>query len=144
MTRYGCPPLRINPGALVARQLGEQMARQLGQRMARQIGQRLVAKHPLFPQLAEYGRDLRRAIRRNDWNAALKAHGDAGDELQRTLLILCAQGRVDELADLAQVRTEARAQRRRPPRHEHDPVRGRRCPHAPPATSGMHRSEVAA
>jgi hypothetical protein len=136
VTRYACPPLRINPGALVARQLGVQMARQ--------IGQRLVAKHPLFPQLAEYGRDLRRAIRRNDWDAALKAHGDAGVELQRMLLVLCAQGRVDELGELAQIRTEARTQRHRPPRHERNPVRAQRCPHAPPATSAMHRSEVAA
>jgi hypothetical protein len=68
----------------------------------------------------------------------------AAEEMQRLLAALRAQVRVDELAELAQVRTEARAQRRRSPRHEHNPVRGQRCPHAPPATSSLPYPEVAA
>jgi hypothetical protein len=69
----------------------------------------------------------------------------AAEEIQRHLTTIRAQVRVDELASLAQVRTAARAQRRRrPPRHEHNPVRGCRCPHAPPATSAVPYPEVAA
>jgi hypothetical protein len=139
MSRYACPPLRFN------HHVGEQMARQIGQRMVANV-RFTTPKIPkvLFPQLAEYGQALRLAVRRRDWKAALKALGLAGKELQRRLAALHVRERVVELDELAQVRTEARAQRRRPPRLRGTPARGQRCPHAPPATSAMHRSEVAA
>jgi hypothetical protein len=138
MTRYACPPLRIN-------HVGEQMARQIGQRMVAKFN----VKTPqipkvLFPKLVEYGQALRLAVRRRDWAAALKLLRLAGAALQRMLAALHSHLRVRDLDVRSQVRTEARAQRHRPPRHERNPVRAQRCPHAPPATSAMHRSEVAA
>jgi hypothetical protein len=103
-------------------------------------------------RLARLHRRLRAQGRNGDTQSEVLAHWLdlvldllAADEVQRMLAAVRAQIRVDALTDLAKARTAARAQRRRrPPRHAHDPVRGRRCPHAPPATSAMHRSEVAA
>jgi hypothetical protein len=191
MTRFACPPLRVN--------LGEQVARQFGRAM---VG-KFHFKAPAFtrilgmPIFGNYERAQRRASRRYGLISRLDPPGDASivqltaaftalaagdssrlgrlhrrlraqgrngdhqsavladwldvvldllaaEELQRHLLAIRAHVRVDELAALARVRTEARAQRRQTHlRLGLDISRLPRCPHAPPATSAMSCPEVA-
>lgn len=97
-------------------------------------------------------RRLRRQARNGDQQAAALADWLdlvrellADEEFQRILRAIRAHVDVLKLIEFAEVRTAARTQRRRrSARHEHNPVRGRRCPRAPATSSVLPCPEVAA
>jgi hypothetical protein len=124
---------RMNRAAVVDT-IGQRFAQAHGQRLARQVIQNSGIEAALRRLTDPAVRRLERAMRRRNWVDALEFLGAAGLDLQRLMAWLAAQ----EQEDLAEVRAEARAQRRhRPPRYELHPVRTRRCSRAPNDVSSL-------
>jgi hypothetical protein len=124
---------RINRAAVV-NTIGHRIAQAHGQRIARQVFQNSGIVASLRRLTDPEIRRLERAMRRRNWVAALEFLGVAGLDLQRLMAWLA----VRQQEDLAEIRTEARAQRRRrPPRYELHPVRTRRCSRAPNDVSSL-------
>jgi hypothetical protein len=118
----------------IAGTAAQAIARNHGARLARQF----VESSRIGAMVRQLERAQRLAIRRRDWMAAIEA-AKTGSDLQRLMVWIHAMTRVKCRADeLAEARTEARAQRRHcPPRPSQHPVRTRRCSRAPNDVSSL-------
>jgi hypothetical protein len=117
----------------------------IGQRLAQDHGQRLARQFIKTSGIEATIRRVERAQRRRNWHAALRLAVMTGADLEHCMRTIHARLRVLELEGLAEVRTEARTQRRhRPPRGEQDPVLSGHGARAPDDVSSLPYPEVAA
>jgi hypothetical protein len=123
----------------IAKGIGARIVRQMAlDKIPRDLEARVARDFIQGSAIGAILRQAQRAQRLRDRIACIEFVRAAGADRQQPLDAIHAQARLAELDALAKVRTQDRAQRHcRPSRHEHHPVRTRRCSRAPNDVSSL-------